>query len=105
VFVADYFPGMQTPENQRFVDAYKRKYNRTPDNGAALGYTAIKIAATAIKTAGPNPTRESIRVALTRIKGLPVILGRGEFAFDENRGANYGGVILTIKNGKIVPAE
>jgi branched-chain amino acid transport system substrate-binding protein len=105
VFVADYFPGMQTPENQRFVAAYKRKYNRTPDNGAALGYTAIKIAVTAIKTAGPNPTRESIRAALTRIKGLPVILGRGEFAFDENRGANYSGVILTIKNGKIVPAE
>ena len=83
----------------------KRKYSRLPDNGAALGYTAIKIAATAIKGAGPNPTRESVRAALTKIKNLPVILGRGEFSFDENRGAIYGGVILTIKNGKIVAAE
>jgi len=105
VFVADYFPGTQTAENQKFVAEYKRKYSRLPDNGAALGYTAIKIAATAIKGAGPNPTRESVRAALTKIKNLPVILGRGEFSFDENRGAIYGGVILTIKNGKIVAAE
>ena len=34
-----------------------------------------------------------------------MILGRGEFSFDENRGAIYGGVILTVKNGKIVAAE
>ena len=105
VFVADYFPGMQTPENQRFVAAYRSRYNRLPDNGAALGYTAIQIAAAAIKAAGPHPTREGIRAALSRIKGLHVILGRGEFSFDENRGAHYGGVILTVKDGKFVPAE
>jgi branched-chain amino acid transport system substrate-binding protein len=105
IFVADYFPGMQTPQNQRFVAAYRSKYNRLPDNGAALGYTAIQIAATAIGMAGPHPTRASVRAALSEIKGLRVILGRGAFAFDENRGANYGGVILTVKNGKIVPAD
>ena len=69
VFVADYFPNLQTPENQRFVAEYKKRYNRTPDNGAALGYTAIKIAATAIKAAGPQPTREKVRAALAKIKG------------------------------------
>ena len=105
IFVADYFPGLQTSENQRFVAAYRAKYNRLPDNGAALGYTAIKIAAAAIKAAGTRPSRESIRAALAKIQGLRVILGRGEFSFDENRGAHYGGVILTVRNGKIVPAE
>ncbi len=105
VFVADYFPGTESPENQRFVAAYRSKFNRQPDNGAALGYTAIKIAAAALKAAGPNPTRESVRRALTRIKDFPVILGKGRFSFDEQRGAHYRGVILTVKNGKFVPAE
>jgi len=35
---------------------------------------------------------------------LKVILGRGEFSYDETRGALYGAVILTVKNGKIVAA-
>ena len=104
VFVADYFPNLQTPENQRFVAEYKKRYNRLPDNGAALGYTAIMIAAAAIKAAGPQPTREKVRAALAKTKGMKTILGRGEFSYDENRGALYGAVILTVKNGKIVAA-
>jgi len=103
-FVADYFPNLESPENQRFVAEYKKRYNRLPDNGAALGYTAIKLAAAAIKAAGPQPTREKVRAALAKIKGLKVILGRGDFSYDENRGALYGAVILAVKNGKIVPA-
>ena len=103
IFVADYFPGMQTPENQRFVAAYRKRYNRLPDNGAALGYTAIKIAATAIQAAGAKPTRASIREALAGLKNMPTILGTGQFSFDGNRGAKYNGVILTVKGGKIVP--
>ncbi len=104
VFVADYFPNLQSPENQRFVAEYKKRYNRLPDNGAALGYTAIKLAAVAIKAAGAQPTREKIRAALAKTKGLKVILGRGDFSYDETRGALYGAVILTVKNGKIVAA-
>jgi branched-chain amino acid transport system substrate-binding protein len=103
-FVADYFPNAQSAENQRFVAEYKKRYNRLPDNGAALGYTAIKLAASAIKAAGAQPTREKVRAALAKIKALKVILGRGDFSYDENRGALYGAVILAIKNGKIVPA-
>jgi branched-chain amino acid transport system substrate-binding protein len=105
VFVADYFPGLQSAENQKFVAAYKRKYDRVPDNGAALGYTAIKLAAAAIQMAGPQPSRESVRNALGRIKGMRVILGKGEFGFDDNRAARYSGVILTVRSGKIVPVE
>lgn len=105
VFVADYFPGSDSPLNRRFVEAYRSRFNRLPDNGAALGYTAIHIAAAAIKAAGPNPTRESLRRALAGIKDLPVVLGKGRFSFDEQRGAHYEGVILTVRNGKFVPVE
>jgi hypothetical protein len=94
VYVADYFPGMDTAENKRFVESYRKKYNRSPDNGAALGYTAVEIAAATIKAAGANPTHDSIRAALENTKELPVILGRGKFSFDAERGAQYQGVIF-----------
>lgn len=55
IYVADYFAGNASEENRLFVDAYRKKYNRTPDNGAALGYTAVKLAAAALKNAGANP--------------------------------------------------
>lgn len=105
VYVADYFPGMDTAENKRFVESYRKKHNRSPDNGAALGYTAVKIAAAAIKAAGANPTHDSIRAALENTKELPVILGRGKFSFDAERGAQYQGVIMTVKDGKFIPLD
>ena len=96
--------GRPGEENQRFVEAYRKKYNRTPDNGAALGYTAVKIAAAALRGAGANPTRDAVRDGFLKIKDFPVILGRGTFNFDNDRGARYEGVIMTVKNGKFVPA-
>ena len=105
VFVADYFPGMKSAENDRFVAAFQARYKRPPDNWAALGYTAIAVAATAIKAAGPTPTRESVRQALTRIKGLPVVLGSGKFSFNEQRNPSYGAIVCTVKNGKFMVAQ
>ena len=81
-----------------------RKYSRTPDNGAALGYTAVKIAAAALRNAGANPAREAVGDGFLKIKDFPVILGRGTFNFDSDRGARYEGVIMTVRNGKFVPA-
>jgi branched-chain amino acid transport system substrate-binding protein len=105
VFVADYFPGMKSAENDRFVSTFQARYKRPPDNWAALGYTAIKVAATAIKAAGANPTRDSVRQALTRIKDLPVVLGNGRFGFNEQRNPYYGAIVCTVKEGKFVVAR
>jgi branched-chain amino acid transport system substrate-binding protein len=104
VYVADYFSGTESDENKRFVEAYRKRYNRLPDNGAALGYTTAKIVGAALKDIGPAPTLEKVREALTKVKDLPVILGRGKFNFDAERGALYEGVILTVKDGKFVAA-
>ncbi len=104
VYVADYFVGRETEENKRFVEAYRKKYNRMPDYSAALGYTALKIAAAAIKDAGPNPSPEAVRQALLKINDFSVILGRGKFNFDADRGALYEGAIMMVKDGKVVPA-
>jgi branched-chain amino acid transport system substrate-binding protein len=68
IYVADYFAGTAGEENQRFVEAYRKKYNRTPDNGAALGFTAVKIAAAALRGAGANPTRDAVRDGFLKMK-------------------------------------
>ncbi len=60
--------------------------------------------AATFKGAGANPTSDSVREALLKIKDMPVILGRGKFNFDPDRGALYEGVIMTVKDGKFAPA-
>ena len=104
VYVADYFAGTASEENKRFVEAYRKKYNRSPDNGAALGYTAIKLAAAALKGVGSNPSHDAVREGFLKISDFPVVLGRGKFSFNADRGALYEGVIMTVKDGKFVPA-
>jgi branched-chain amino acid transport system substrate-binding protein len=104
-FGADYFVGAASALNQGFVKAFKAKYKHEPDSFAALGYTAMYLAAQAIKNAGPTPTRESVREALAKTRNMPTVLGTGMFSFDEGRNANYGAAVLTVKDGKFVPAD
>jgi branched-chain amino acid transport system substrate-binding protein len=105
LFVADYFPDIKGAENEKFVAAYKARFNRAPDNWAGMGYTALRLAAQAISDAGPNPTREAVRDALAKIRNYPSILGTGSFSFDDKRNAHYGAAILMVKSGKIVEAK
>ena len=47
------------PEAQRFVEAFRKRYNRVPDGNAAMGYDATMVLAHAIAAVGPD--REQIR--------------------------------------------
>lgn len=103
-YIADYFVGSPSATNQHFVAAYRAKYHADPDMFAAIGYTAVKVAAAAIHAAGPAPTRASIRDALANIRNLPSVMGNGSISYDEKRNPRYGDVILTWQNGKQVLA-
>ncbi len=87
-----------TPVNQKFIAAYKAKYNADPDQFAAQAYTGVYIIAEAMKTAGPNVDRKSLRDALANIKGLATPLG--SFSFQPSRNAEHSPVIQIVKNGK-----
>jgi branched-chain amino acid transport system substrate-binding protein len=54
--------------------------------------------AEAIKNAGPNVDRKSLRDSLAKIKGLATPLG--SFSFQESRNADHPPVIQVVKNGK-----
>ena len=103
VFNSDWTPGGNSPSGQAFAAAYKAKTGKEADNWAALGYSYMTVVATAIKAAGANPTRESIRDALAKTKDVPVVIGTGKYSY-VNRIPTYGSTFLMVKDGKFVPA-
>jgi branched-chain amino acid transport system substrate-binding protein len=103
VFNSDWTPGGNSPAAQAFATAYKAKTGKDADNWAALGYSYMTVVAHALKNAGPNPTRESIRDALAKTKDVPVVVGTGKYSY-VNRIPTYGSVFLVVKDGKFAVA-
>lgn len=103
IFGSDWMPGGSTPAGNAFASAYKAKTGKDADNWAALGYSYMTVVATAIKNAGPNPTRESIRDALVKTKDVTVVVGSGKYSYID-RIPNYGATFLMVKGGKFVAA-
>lgn len=101
IIVADYAVNSKNPLNAAFVDAYKARYKETPDNWAAMGYTLGQIGVQAIRNAGPAPDRAKVRAELEKINNVPVVMGNGTWVKDKDRHPNYGGVMLTVKNGEL----
>jgi branched-chain amino acid transport system substrate-binding protein len=87
-----------TPENKKFIDAYKKKYNADPDQFAAQAYSGVYILAEALKKAGATPNRQAVRDALAGVKGLATPLG--SFSFQADRNADHPPVIQLVKAGK-----
>lgn len=49
---------IKTPEHQRFLDAYRKKYGEPPRQGSVVGYVTIHAAAEALRRAGgTNPEK------------------------------------------------
>lgn len=103
--LADYSPLSPSPMNQAFVRAYQAKYKTMPDNWAGMGYALAQVAIQAVRNAGPNPTREKIRDALSKLNNVPMVLGTGTWSIDANRSPTYGGVMLQVKNGTFVAVQ
>ena len=56
-FVTGYpWYAIDTPEHQRFRDAYQKKFNDYPRLGSVVGYSAVKTAAAALQRAGSTDT-------------------------------------------------
>jgi branched-chain amino acid transport system substrate-binding protein len=60
--------GIRTPEHQRFLDAYRKKYNDYPRLGSVVGYSAVMSAAAAIRKAGSVDPEKLVEA----MKGLVV---------------------------------
>jgi branched-chain amino acid transport system substrate-binding protein len=102
--IADWAPGGTTDMGRAFEKNFTAATGHAPDNWNAVGYGFAYVMAAAIKNAGPNPTREAVRTALTKTKDVPVVVGQGLYSIDADRIPHYGMAVLQIKDGKFVLA-
>jgi len=87
------------PAIQKFVEAYKAKYNKLPDSFAALGYDAARLLADAIERAGEaDPIK--IKEALEATKDFPGITGK--MSMDENHNPVKNIVVIEYKDGNLI---
>jgi branched-chain amino acid transport system substrate-binding protein len=93
-----WFVGKSDPASQKFVEAYKAKYNVEPDQFAAQAYDTLFIVAKAINDAGAAEP-EKIKDALGNVKYTGVM---GPFAFTANRdpAETSGVVVIEMHDGK-----
>jgi branched-chain amino acid transport system substrate-binding protein len=77
--MAEFFPTEQRPEVQRFVAAYRAKYQQDPDTFSAIAYDTMILFAALARQYGP--TREGIHDGLLHIKDVPSVL-YGKVTFD-----------------------
>jgi branched-chain amino acid transport system substrate-binding protein len=82
-----------------FAAKYKETYGNDPDLWAATGYTMMQTVANAVRNAGDDVTRDSLRDAMAATKDMPVIMGQGTLTFDENRIPHMGGIAMKIQDG------
>ena len=85
-----------------FSAAYEGAYGIDPDIWAATGYTMMQTVANAIRNAGDDVSRETLREAMAATRDLPVVMGQGFLSFDENRIPQMGGIVMQIRDGSRV---
>ena len=98
----NYFSTHCSPEDTSlkmtsFVANYKKKYHKTPDAMAALGYDSAYVLAEAIKRAGTTEGSK-LREAIAATKDFDGVTGK--FSLDAKRDAIKSAAILQIKGGK-----
>ena len=107
--MTEFFPSEQRPEVQRFVTAYRAKYQQDPDTFSAIAYDAIILFAVLARQYGA--TREDIHHGLLKIKDVPSVI-YGKMTFDpvtrRVHGASYKYLMVqdnafTIWNGAKPP--
>jgi branched-chain amino acid transport system substrate-binding protein len=104
----DAFPEIRTDALAKtFVANYQKKYNATPDQWNAVGYTIGKLYGNALSTIKGPVTRQSLNDAVVATRNFPVVLGsgKGNFSFSAGeREPTYEPILITVKDGKFIPA-
>lgn len=92
-----------SPELERWIADYRKRFGQDPKLGSVMGYTAIGLFADAAKRAGSNLDAGSLAKALETLTVAPDFLGNGEFRFSptDHVGSRYVRV-HQVKDGKWV---
>jgi branched-chain amino acid transport system substrate-binding protein len=91
-----------SPTIQKFIAAYKARFNATPDALAGLGYDSAMVLFDAIKRAGTTDGPQ-LRDAIAATKDFAGVTGT--ITLNAQRNADKPAVVLEIKDGKFVFRE
>lgn len=91
-----------TPGMQQYKELLEKYYpGSQPKYFSQFSYTSMKMFVEALKTAGQNPTRESIMKALESMKDFDLgTMGKITFSSTNHLGSNLMS-LMTAKNGKL----
>lgn len=89
---------IDTPENRKFRNQYKKKTDEEPSSLPARSYEAVRILAQAVADAG-STDREAIRDAMENVRLENSIYG-SDFYFDLNGDAVYEPIVGIEQNGE-----
>jgi len=106
-YEANYVTGSDTPENKKFVAAYKKHTGNDPDSQSANGYVAMMVLAHALKIAGPNADRDKVRQALGQVHDIPSVYGTGRYSIDKDRLPDFQNIMVQVVDGKqkVIPLD
>ena len=97
-----YFADIDNPENRRFVDTFRKKFNRDPASYAAMAYDATMLLDSAVREVKGNlKNQEAFRAALKKANFKAV---RGPFKFNHNQQPiqnTYAGIVEARKDGSL----
>lgn len=102
--MSDWVPGGSSPMGEAFARAYRDAYGKEADNWAAIGYSAMRVLAHAMRDAAPAPTRESFSAAVAAVRDVEIVVGDLSFSYDDERIPRYGMNILTVQDGAFTVA-
>lgn len=102
---ADYLPEARSERNERFRSTYRERFGMDADTWAGTGFATGQLAVEAIRNAGPNPSPETIRLALERVNNLDTLMGRGRWQQDASRNPSYTPQIYVMRAGQLVPVD
>ena len=96
-FSTHYHPDVGSDVSKKFVENYKKRWNKTPDALGACGYDSALVLADAIKRAG-STDGQKIRDAIAATKDFQAVTGK--ITINESRDATKSAVILQVEKGK-----
>ncbi len=102
IFASQFSPDDKAENVQKFMKAYKAKYNKEPIMFAALGYDTVEIVETALKST-KDLSGTSIREAMNNVSGIDLVTGK--LKFDADRNPEKAVTFIQVKGGKLTLKE
>jgi branched-chain amino acid transport system substrate-binding protein len=97
----NYIVELDTPENRKFREAFKKKFGEDPEEFAVMGYDAIRFIIEAVKARGGNTTDRPALVSA--IEKVAYVGPRGPMKMAKNHQATQNVYIVkTVKKGNVV---